>query len=75
MGKKHLFLLCCAMIAVTAIAIVQFTTGVIETGAWGLSFRQENTTPIGPASVEELAETENMNLTVAEAVYKFFHKA
>ena len=41
--------------AVTAIAIVQFTTDVIETGAWGLSFRQENTTPIGPASVEELA--------------------
>ena len=27
------------------------------------------------ATVEELAETENMNLTVAEAVYEFFHKA
>jgi excinuclease ABC subunit C len=26
------------------------------------------------ASVEELAETENMNMTVAEAIYQFFHK-
>ena len=29
---------------------------------------------IKKASVEELAETENMNMTVAEAVYLFFHK-
>ena len=29
---------------------------------------------IKKASVEELAETENMNMTVAESVYLFFHK-
>ena len=27
----------------------------VETGAWGLSFRQENAPPIGPASSEELS--------------------
>ena len=35
--------------------IVQFSTDAIATGAWGLSFRQENTAPIGPANAEELA--------------------
>ena len=55
MRKKHLLLLCCAIAAVAAIVAVQFTNSAIETGAWGLSFRQENSTPIGPASVEELA--------------------
>ena len=55
MRKKDIFLLFGAIIAVTAIVVVQFSHSVIETGAWGLSFRQNNTAPIGPASVEELA--------------------
>ena len=41
--------------AVTALIIMQFTTSTIPTGAWGLSYRQENTAPIGPASLDELA--------------------
>ena len=55
MRKRDIFLLLCAAIAVAAMALVQFTAQSVETGAWGLSFRQENTAPIGPASSEELA--------------------
>ena len=55
MRKRDIFLLLGAVIAVIAMVFVQFTTDAIETGAWGLSFRQENTAPIGPANSEELA--------------------
>ncbi len=55
MRKRDIFLLLCAFLAVTAMVLVQFSNDSVETGAWGLSFRQENTAPIGPASSEELA--------------------
>ena len=55
MRKRDVFLLLGAVLAITAMVIVQFSTDAIETGAWGLSFRQENTAPIGPANTEELA--------------------
>lgn len=55
MRKRDIFLLLGAILAVTVMVFVQFTTDAMETGAWGLSFRQENTAPIGPASAEELA--------------------
>ena len=55
MRKRDIFLLLGALLAVTAMVFVQFSTEAVETGAWGLSFRQENTAPIGPASNEELA--------------------
>lgn len=55
MKKRNLILLLVAIIAVIAVIIVQFTTDTITTGAWGLSFRQENAAPIGPAGSDELA--------------------
>ncbi|MBO5953911.1 MAG: polysaccharide deacetylase family protein [Oscillospiraceae bacterium] len=55
MRKRDMLLLLGAILAVTAIVITQFTHSALETGAWGLSFRQDNTAPIGPASVEELS--------------------
>jgi len=55
MRKRNRLLLLAAVAAVAAIIVVQFTHRTIETGAWGLSFRQENSAPIGPASSEELA--------------------
>ena len=54
MRKRDIFLLLCVLAAVTAMVLVQFSAESVEAGAWGLSFRQENTAPIGPASVEEL---------------------
>ena len=55
MRKRDIFLLLCAFLAVTAMVLVQFSAESVEAGAWGLSFRQENTAPIGPANSEELA--------------------
>ena len=55
MRKRDVFLLIGAFVAITALILSQFTHKTIETGAWGLSFRQEHTAPIGPASVEELS--------------------
>jgi len=55
MRKRDFLLLICALMAVISVAISQFSHSVIQTGSWGLSFQQENTAPIGPASAEELA--------------------
>ena len=55
MRKRDLFALAGALIAITVLILSQFTHDSIETGAWGLSFRQEHTAPIGPASSEELS--------------------
>lgn len=54
MRKRDIFLLLCAFAAVTAMVFVQISAESVETGAWGLSFRQDNNAPIGPASSEEL---------------------
>ena len=55
MRKRDILLLLGAFMAVAALILSQFTHKTIETGAWGLSFRQEHTAPIGPASSEELS--------------------
>ena len=55
MRKRDIWLLVGAFMAVTALILSQFTHKTIETGAWGLSFRQEHAAPIGPASAEELS--------------------
>ena len=55
MRKRDVFLLLGAVLAVAAMVFAQFFTESIQTGAWGLSFRQENAAPIGPASSQELA--------------------
>ena len=55
MRKRNIALSLTALLAVAALVIVQFMDKTVETGAWGLSFRQENAPPIGPASSEELS--------------------
>ena len=55
MQKRNIALILLAVLAVGALIVAQFTDRTMETGAWGLSFRQENAPPIGPASGEELA--------------------
>ena len=54
MRKKDLWILLGAVCAAAILVISQFTGSVIQTGSWGLSFRQEGISPIGPASVEAL---------------------
>ena len=55
MRKRDLILIIGAVLAVVAIIITQFSHRALETGAWGLSFRQENAPPVGPADAAELA--------------------
>ncbi len=55
MRKRDILALAGAFFAITILIFSQFSYKSIETGAWGLSFRQEHTAPIGPASSEELA--------------------
>ena len=56
MRKKDLWILIGAICAALLLALTQFFGSAIATGSWGLSFRQEGQTPIGPAGAEELEE-------------------
>ena len=55
MRKRDIFLILAALVAAAALLLTQCTHSYMATGAWGLSFRQENTAPMGPASTQELA--------------------
>ncbi len=54
MRKKDLWIAAGAICAAVIMALSQFLSDTIPTGAWGLSFQQEGKSPIGPASVQEL---------------------
>ncbi len=54
MRKRDLFFILAAVLAMTALVVTQFTGSYIAAGAWGLSFRQDNTPPVGPATQAEL---------------------
>ena len=56
MRKKDLWILCGVVILGVVLGILQFRSDALETGSWGLSFRTEGQTPIGPASVQDLAK-------------------
>ena len=55
MRKRDIFLILAALAAAAALLLTQCNHSYISTGAWGLSFRQDNTPPQGPASTQELA--------------------
>lgn len=54
MKKKDIFILFGAICAALLLALTQFAGRDIETGAWGLSFRQEGQPPIGTAAADSL---------------------
>ena len=56
MRKKDLWILCGVVILGVVLGILQFRSDALETGSWGLSFRAEGQTPIGPASRQDLAQ-------------------
>ena len=56
MRKRDLFIAAGALIAAVLLSVRIFAGGALETGSWGLSFRQDNTPPIGPAGPAELAQ-------------------
>lgn len=54
MTKRDLWILLGAVAAAVVLVLTQFTAGVVQAGAWGLSFRQEGAAPIGPAGKDAL---------------------
>ena len=56
MRKKDFWLILAAVAAALTLAIGQFASEAIATGAWGLSFHTSGSPPSGPTSREKLAE-------------------
>ena len=56
MRKRDLILVAAALAAAAILSVRLFSGGVLETGSWGLSFRQENVPPVAPASPAQLAQ-------------------
>ena len=55
MQKRDIIILSAALIGALILAGWILAGTVIQTGSWGLSFRQEGAAPLGPASTEKLA--------------------
>jgi len=54
MRKKDIWIVIVALCAAVILVVGQFAEQVVETGAWGLSFRQEGQPPSGPAGNTQL---------------------
>ncbi len=54
MKKRDLFIIFGALVTAILLFVSQILPEAVTTGAWGLSFPQEGSTPSGPASVQEL---------------------
>ena len=54
MRKRDIVMILAAIGVAIGVAIGIYVTGTLETGSWGLSFRQEGTAPIGNAGVDQL---------------------
>jgi len=56
MGKKDIWILAAAVGIALVLVLGQFVGGAVETGSWGLSFRQEGQPPVGPAAADTLQQ-------------------
>ncbi len=56
MRKRDVILLLGALATAIVVAITIFHQSALQTGAWGLSFRQEGTAPIGNAGIDQLKQ-------------------
>jgi len=54
MRRKDLWILVGAIAVAIVLAAMQFSGSTLAAGSWGLSFRQEGQTPIGPAAADTL---------------------
>ena len=56
MGKRDILIIIGAILLAVFLSAGIFRNEVMETGSWGLSFRQEGTAPIGTVNSEKLRE-------------------
>ena len=54
MRKRDIGILVAALAAAVAVAVGIFSNSALQTGSWGLSFRQEGAPPIGNAGIDQL---------------------
>ena len=54
MRKRDLLILALALAIAVGVSVSIFAGSALETGSWGLSFRQEGTPPIGNAGADQL---------------------
>ena len=54
MGRRDFWILGLALVLAGVVAFSVFRGSVLQTGSWGLSFRQEGAAPIGSAGVDQL---------------------
>ena len=54
MRKRDIVMILAAIGVAIGVAVGIFITSTLETGSWGLSFRQEGAAPIGPAGADQL---------------------
>jgi len=54
MRRRDIIILIGAMAIAVAVAFTVFSGSVLETGSWGLSFREKGSTPIGNAGADQL---------------------
>ena len=74
MRKRDLVIVAIAFIGAVFGAVKVFSENILETGNWGLSFRQENTAPIAPATKEQLWQYDAVYLgdTQEKVIYLTF---
>ena len=74
MGKRDLLILIGAIVLAIVMTVGIFRQAVLETGSWGLSFRQEGTAPSGTVSPEKLREFDGVFLgdTTQQVIYLTF---
>ena len=54
MRKRDLILVAGAIVAAVVLTVAVFAGGALETGSWGLSFRENGSAPVGNAGVSQL---------------------
>ena len=74
MRKRDLIIGVGAILGALMLAIFILTGNAVETGSWGLSFRGEGATPIGPANSQKLAQYDAFYLgnTEEKVIYLTF---
>ncbi len=74
MRNRDLIILIGAILLAIILTVVIFRQAVLETGNWGLSFRQEGAAPLGPADSEQLSKYDAVYLgdTSQKVIYLTF---
>lgn len=77
MRKRDVILLVLAVAAAVTVALSVFASSALETGSWGLSFRQEGQPPVGNAGVDQLKRYDAAYIgdTTKQTIYLTFTPA